>query len=64
MIFDDGQGFDYPILINVNLCIFDIGDKYIVKKKGQGIIEEMEKPKDEDEFIKRAIKQGWRKVDI
>jgi hypothetical protein len=47
------MGFDEPILEKgKNLCLFDVGDAYIVRKRNHGDMEKM--PKNE-ETIKSAV---------
>jgi hypothetical protein len=53
----DGQGFDEPILEKgKNLCLFDIGDFYVIRKYKQGDIKKL--PKNED-TINELLKDGW-----
>ena len=53
----DGQGFDEPILEKgKNLCLFDIGNAYVMRKYKHGDIKEL--PKD-DGTIDELLKDGW-----
>jgi hypothetical protein len=53
----DGQGFDEPILEKgKNLCLFEIGDAYIIRKRKHGEIKKL--PKNED-TINELLKNGW-----
>jgi len=53
----DGNGFDEPILEKgKNLCLFDIGDTYVIRKKHYGDIEKI--PKTED-ALEDLLRKGW-----
>jgi hypothetical protein len=53
----DGHGFDEPILEKgKNLCLFDIGEFYVIRKKKHGDIEKI--PKTEN-ALEELLKNGW-----
>jgi len=62
---DYGQ-IDYPIMEKGrnNLCIFDTGDYYVLRKYKQGILLKFNKNNVADEFWTELIKAGWKKVKI
>jgi len=53
----DGQGFDEPILEKgKNLCLFDIGEFYVIRKRNHGDIEKLEKS---ENTLEKLLKSGW-----
>ena len=62
---DYGQ-MDYPIMErgHNNLCIFDAGDYYVMRKYKQGILLKFYKNNVAAEFWEELIKEGWKKVKI
>jgi len=53
----DGHGFDEPILEKgKNLCLFDIGEFYVIRKKKHGDIEKIPKTKN---ALEELLKKGW-----
>lgn len=57
----DGHGFDEPILKKgKNLCLFDTGDYYVIRKYKHGDIEKIEK---NENIIAELINDGWTWVD-
>lgn len=63
-IFDNGEGFEYPIYEKNNICIFDIGNKYSIKNKITGKENILNKPQNEYSFFKILEKKGWNKIII
>ena len=65
MINDDGTGFQQPMMINKagDVCIFDAGDIYEVKKKHEGVIKKIDKKTVKPAFWKELEKDGWKNVD-
>jgi hypothetical protein len=61
IVFDmDGKGFDEPILEKgKKLCLFDVGDSYVIRKWKQGDIKKMPK---NDDTINELLKNGWTRV--
>jgi hypothetical protein len=57
----DVQGFDEPILEKgKNLCLFDVGEAYVIRKRKQGDIQRLPKT---EETINNLLKHGWQEVD-
>ena len=54
---NDGHGFDEPILEKgKNLCLFDIGDYYVIRKYKYGDVEKLEK---NEKTINDLLNKGW-----
>ena len=53
----DGQGFDEPILEKgKNLCLFDVGDSYVIRKKRYGDVKKIDKT---ENVLEELLKDGW-----
>jgi hypothetical protein len=56
----NGHGFDEPILEKgKNLCLFDIGEYYVIRKKKHGDIEKISKT---ENTLEELLKNGWTRV--
>lgn len=63
-VHDDGQGMLEPVMEKEDLCIFDEGEVYTVRKRGKGIIKKIDKKTVTEEFWEELRQEGWADVDI
>lgn len=63
-IIDNGQGFEEPIIEKGDVCIFDIGDSYILRHRQKGDIGTFSKEGITDAFFDGLESEGWHRVNL
>lgn len=64
MITDDGLGLSFPVLEMEDLCIFEEGEKYVLKKRHYGEVKKWDKARFTPTVINELRKEGWRPVSL
>jgi len=64
MVHDDGTEILDPVMEKDDLCIFDEGDYYTLRKREEGILKKIDKKTVTGEFWQELRDSGWVAVDI
>lgn len=64
ILIDNGQGIEEPIIEKGDICIFDIGDSYILRHRQKGDLATFSKEGITDEFFNGLESEGWHRINL